>query len=538
MVGFFNWKDNVYSKDVLRLEIFGPAEANLGEEVEYSVKYKNNGNFRLEEPKLTFMGPENSLVGLENSVVKILDESQLGGAIYPGEEKTFSFKVRLLGSEGESKVAKATLSYRPKNLKAKYESSTSFTTVIKPIPITFDFDMPTKAGIGKDFSFRINYFSNLNYLLTDLSVQAEYPQGFEFTESTPKSIDKTSWKIPTLNRSEGGRIEIKGKVSGDAGDVKVIRAKLGIWMGGQFIALKEAEKAVELIKPSIYLRQEINGNPQYVALPGDWLHYEIFFKNIGDDELDNLSLISKLEGDAFDFQTIKSDLGQTSSGDNSVVFDWRNIPKLQYLAPVEEGKVDFWVKLKDDLGNVKNPILTDKVFISQVKEEFATKIGSKIEISQKGYYQDEVFGNSGPVPPKSGETTTYTITWQVKNYYSDVKNAKVKAVLPQGVELAGKMFPEDETAKFAFDSQSREIVWSVGDLERGIGISKSPRSVSFQIAFTPSSSQIGQSPQIIGESKITAEDSWTGSVLQSSSRAIDTTLPDDPTITEDMKKVQ
>ncbi|MFH1222839.1 MAG: hypothetical protein V1647_00675, partial [Pseudomonadota bacterium] len=67
------------------------------------------------------------------------------------------------------------------------------------------------------------------------------------------------------------------------------------------------------------------------------------------------------------------------------------------------------------LGNVKNPYLSDKVFISQIEQEFVTKVSSKMELVQKGYYQDEVFGNSGPVPPRVGEPTTYTIMWYVKN---------------------------------------------------------------------------------------------------------------------------
>ncbi len=535
--GFLNWQRNIYSKEVLKLEILGPVEANLGEEIEYIVKYKNNGDFRLEEPKLIFTPPEKAVIDEKIFGIQILEGDQLGEAIYPGEEKNFSFKVKLLGKEGELKIAKASLSYRPKNLKARYESSTSFTTTIRPVPITFEFDLPTKIESGKVFNFKINYFSNLDYPLTNLRCQIEYPFGFEFSESTPKSLEKVEWEIPVLNKSQGGRIEISGRLSGEVGQAHIFKAKFGILKEGEFILLKEATKGVEIIKPLIYLRQEINGNPQYTALPGDWLHYEIYFKNIGDEDLNNLFMVSQLEGEAFDFQTIKSDLGQANPGDNSVIFDWRKIPKLQYLAPMEEGKADFWIKLKDDLGNVKNPELRNKVFVSQVRQEFVTKISSKIEISQKGYFQDEVFGNSGPLPPKVGETTTYTIIWQVKNYYSDVKNVKIKAILPPGVELTGKIFPEEEVSKFAFDSQSREIVWTVGDLERGVGILNPSKVISFQIGFSPIQSQIGQTPEIISQAKITAEDSWTETILENSSPAINTTLPDDETVTGEMGRV-
>lgn len=534
IAGFYwNWRENIYSKDILRLEILGPSEIVLGQEVEYIIKYKNTGNFRLENPVLVFEPPEHSLKDEEIFDRQILSSEQLGGAIYPGEERSFPFRMVLLGREGDIKIAKTSLAYQPKDLKAQYESSSSFTTQIKSVPLTFDFDLPSKIGANKEFSFRLNYFSNIDYLLTDLRCQVDYPFGFEFIKSTPQSIGKTEWEIPVLNKSEGGRIEITAQLSGEIGQARVFKARLGVWKEGEFILLKETTKGVEIVEPSLYIRQEINNNPQYVALPGDWLHYEIYFKNIGNDDLNNLFMVNKIEGEAFDLQTIRSDYGNYQAGDNSIVFDWRRVSRLQYLSPLEEGKVDFWVKLKEDLGNVKNPTLKNKVFIGQVKEEFVTKISSKMEVVQKGYFQDEVFGNSGPLPPEVGKTTTYTIMWQVKNYYSNVKNAKVKAVLPEGVELTGSIFPEEEVSRFTFDSQSREIVWSVGDLERGLGITNQGLTLAFQIAFTPKESQRYQILNIINEAKIMAEDSWTETTIQFSAPAINTLLPDDPTVTDE-----
>ena len=535
ILGYWNWQRNIYSKEVLKLEILGPKEADLLEEIEYLVKYKNNGAVRLEEPRLIFEYPKEAIL----TEGKPLWQEITLDDIYPGQEKTIPFKARLLGKEGELLAAKASLSYQPKNLKARYESVTTFTTQIKQVSLTFEFDLPSKVESGKNFIFRINYFSNLDYPLADLRVYVEYPFDFEFISSVPKSLEKNEWPIPILNKGQGGRIEISGRLLGEVGAAKIFRAKLGIFKEGEFILLKEATKGSEIVKPLIYLRQEINGNPQHVALPGQWLHYEIYFKNIGDDFLNNLFMLGQLEGEAFDFQTLRSDSGQAEPGSNSLIFDWRRVSKLQYLAPMEEGKVEFWIKLKDDLGQVKNPILRNTVFISQVKEEFITRISSKLEIVQKGYFRDDVFGNSGPIPPQVGQTTTYTIIWQVKNYYSLVRDIKVKTFLPRGVDLmAGKIFPEEEVSKFAFDSRSGEIVWSVGDLERGSGVSTPAKSIAFQIKFTPNEFQRGQTPEIISEAKIIGEDSWTDRIIEATSKAIKTTLPDDETITEELARVQ
>lgn len=538
--GLWYWQRNIWSKDKITLEIIAPQEVKLAQEVEYIVRYKNNSDTRLDEPELTFEYPSGSIIIGENPSRVIKGSSDLGDGIYPNEEKTFSFKARLLGKEGEAKIAKAALSYRPKNLKARYESSTDRTTIITSVPLSLQLLFPQNIEPSKEFRFTTSYLSSLDYSLSDVRIQAEYPNGFEFIESVPKSLEQTEWKIPVLNKSQSGSIEITGLLSSEINEIKEFRAKLVIWQEGKFVTLSEAEAKIQLAKPSIYLRQEINANPEYTALPGDWLHYEIYFKNIGEDALENLSLNCKLEGDAFDFQTIKSDRGISHAGDNSVSFDWKKIPTLKYLAPMDEGKVDFFIGLKDDLGNTKNPALLNKVFIGQLEQDFKTKISSKLEIIQKGYYQDDVFGNSG-LPPTVGQTTTYTITWQVKNYYSDATDAKVTAVLPQGIELTGKIFPENETSKFVFDPNSRNIVWSVGDLIRGAGLLEVGPNISFQIAFTPTASQRGQSPDIITETKITAEDSWTGKTRDWPAvpfSYINISLPDDNTITEEMGKVK
>jgi len=52
--GYWTWQKNSYSKDILKLELLGKEDATVAEEIEYTVKYKNNGDIRLEEAKLIF----------------------------------------------------------------------------------------------------------------------------------------------------------------------------------------------------------------------------------------------------------------------------------------------------------------------------------------------------------------------------------------------------------------------------------------------------------------------------------------------------
>lgn len=526
-LAYWYWQRNVYSKDILSLEILGPTFVDFAKDFDYTVKYKNNGSVYLEEAKLVFEYPKNAI--LEDGQ-NLRQEISLED-IYPGEEKSYSFRTRLIGQDSEVLTAKAAISFKPKNLKQRSERSTTFTNQIKSLPLTFEFDLPPKVEPYKDLKFGLNYFSNIDYPLMDLRVIVEYPSGFEFINSNPKSLEKVEWELPPVNRAEGGKIEITGTIQGRVGEQKLFNAKLGMWRDGEFILFKEVSRGVEINQQGILITQKINGNYDYVANPGELLHYEIFFKNINSDTLTNLSLVDVLDGDIFDLQSLNAPEGSSTLGDSSIIWDWKSISSLQFLDPQEENKVDFWVKLKPDfqIPSITGSLfIKNKVYLSPTIEEFSTKVNSKLELSQKAFFQDEIFGNSGPIPPKVGEITTYTIIWQAKNYYNEVKNVKVKTILPEYMHLTGKIFPEN--SKLTFDSQSREIVWEAGDLAVGQGVLNAAPNVAFQVSFSPSISQIGQSPDIMGQSKISGEDSWTGETIEGIASSTNTNLPDDPSI--------
>jgi hypothetical protein len=522
---YWYWQKNVYSKDILKLEILGPESVDFAKDFDYTVKYKNNGKVRLEESKLTFEYPANSI--LEEG--KNLRQEITLEDIYPGEEKTITFPAKLIGQEGEVLTAKASLNYKPKNLNARYESSTSFTTQLKSLPLTFEFDLPSKVESSKDVKFRLNYFSNVDYPLLGLRIEAEYPSGFEFVSSNPKALESVEWELSPLNKAEGGRIEITGRIQGTVGEQKLFKAKIGMWRDGEFILFKEIARGVEITKPGLLITQKINGSSDYSAIPGEQLHYEIYFKNISDDILTNLSLVDTLSSPIFDLQTINAPEGEFTLGDNSIIWEWRTVGDLQYLSPDEENKVEFWVKLKSnfDIPSVEgNLALQNTVYLAPAKETFTTKVNSKLELVEKAYFQDEIFGNSGSVPPQAGAPTTYTINWQAKNYYNKVGNVKVKTILPSYVQLTGKIFPEN--ASLTFDSQSREIVWDIGELSVGQGILNSAPNISFQISFVPGSSQIGTAPDLISQIVISGEDSWTNDLIESVLQPVNTAaLSDD-----------
>ncbi len=518
VLGLVYWVRNPFSQADLKVEITAEREVALFERVNYRVRYRNNGNVRLDGAVLTFEFPE---LTIPDDDLSLRNQIELG-SIYPGEERTVTFSGRLVGEENETKEAEVNIRYQPRNLTAFYESSTSFSTVIGSIPISFDMELPSNLSTERPFSFSVDYFSRLDFPLSDLKVKIEYPEKFTFLESTPRGKEETEWDIPLLNRAEGGRIQIQGKIEGETSDQKFFTASLGIWQRGTFVILKEITKGTKISDPDLYVFQRINGKDEYVAKPGELLHYEIFFRNIGDESFSRLSLINRLKGDLFDEDSIKVMDGRQS--DLDLMWDWREVSKLNFLDKGQEGMVEFWVEVKDEEKTLKRNALDNIVTISGMREEFSLKVSSKVDFAQKAFYQDEVFGNRGPIPPQAGEVTTYTVNWQIKNFYNDLKDVAIKANLPSNVRLTGEFFPSNKEDQITFDSQSREIIWRAGNLKAGEDFD----SVSFQVALEPSMNQIGQVLPIIGEATAKGIDIWTEKEIEINDSKIDTNLPHDP----------
>ena len=89
------------------------------------------------------------------------------------------------------------------------------------------------------------------------------------------------------------------------------------------------------------------------------------------------------------------------------------------------------------------------------------------------------------------------------------------------MELTGRILPEE--ASFTFDSESRELVWAITQLEPGQGAQK-PFQLAFQVALTPTNSQKGELAALVSEARILGEDKWAEEILEVTAEAIDTTL--------------
>lgn len=506
-LGFFWWQSTSYSKEVLKLEILGPKDVSVGENIEYIVRFKNNGNVRLENPELIFEYPTGAIINSEK--ILLYDSEKLGGNIYPGQERTFKFSTRLLGEEGSIKIAKATLSFKPKDLNMRNEVYTEFLSTIKKVPISLDFNLPSKVtSVDKAFSFSINYASEVAYSLKDLSIFIDYPNDFEFLYSNPKALDEKQWDINNLNQYESGKIELSGIKKSDAQSAFTV--KMGIWNNNEFIVLKEVTSWLKVVAPSLYVSQKVNNAYDYVAKRGDSLHFEISFRNIGEEPLRDLILISKLDGSLFDLNTVNAPSAKYAKGDNSLLFESKAFSKLEFLDVDEVGTVEFWVDLKKDITqnilSQSSQKIKNIVSVGQTREEFITKIETDLLAKQHVDTSNKFMQSSGPYPLQVNKTSKLTIVWEASNTFNDVGGATMRAIIPEN----GTFIKEEshESNGLTFNQETSELVWDIGSVSAGTGYTKEPSRIAFQIIISPQIATPGGILLIPG-AHISGNDEWT-----------------------------
>ncbi len=506
----FMFTRSSFSKEMLKLEIIGPDEISAGKEQEYIFKFKNNSNNTLEQLRLNIEFPQYSIVP-ESPSNMIVVESDKIESVSPGREGTIKIKARIFGKESDNFSIKASLTYSPKGLTARYSSKAEKQLRIKEVPISFEHDAPSRIETGKDLSIDLNYFSHIDYPLSDLAIEIQYPTGFDFVGSKPKAMDSNKWEIDSLSENSGGRIAIDGILYGQSLERKTFKAKIGIYLDGEFVELKNQEFDIAIKESMMEITQTINGEQKTIASPGETLNYEISFKNTGEGVYKDLSLAIKLKGEMFDLSTLKAQGAQTKEGESAIIWTGEQIPDLKILAPGEIGKVNFSVKVSSDSERkISEPALIDKIIIGETQQEFRLKLNSYIGLNFRAISHDEVFDSAGPIPLEVGKKSELTIVLDPVNYFNAMENVKIKGVLPENVSYTGKAAPEAYINNLTFDSQSRELVWNAGEFEAGTGIGSDKKVLTFQINITPTAEQKNQYAQIIKNLKITGTDKWTG----------------------------
>lgn len=556
------WGRHSFSRAKVNIDIEVPKNIASGEEAILIIKYKNNNRVALKDAYLIIDYPPDtfSLEGKE-----IYQERKELGIIPRKSQGKEEIKLRFVGDKGSIKNLMAKLDYQPQNINSRFENSSLFRIEINSVLVELDIEGSEKTISGQGVNYSIEYENKTRNDIYDLRLKLKYSADFEFKQAdpSPEAVEEEGetnslWEIDRLAAGEKRIINLNGIIKGEEGEDKVLRAVIGKVEGNNFFQYTQAEFITKISPSPLLLSLSLKEAEEKCNVnQGQVLNYKIEFKNNTDVALEEIILKAYFKNDIFDFRSLKLNrVGFFDSRKNMITWSGAEIPALDLLEPNQSGQVDFSIKIKDSL-----PIYdyNDKNFEAEISVEIETltipakftmkelrvvkdltcKINSQLILETSVYYYESetAISNTGPIPPQVDKLTTYTVHWDIVNTSNDLENVKVSAILPQGISWQDNYINNVQGSHFSYNERTKEAIWQINEMPAGVGIVLPVYELIFQIGLRPSINQVDKAPVLINESSIEGRDKFTEINLKDFTPIVDTTLPDDSRVSNEMGKV-
>lgn len=517
-----------FKKSDVSVKITGPETVESGENIEFTVSYQNRSDFDLENAVLLFEWPEGA-IPKDSTILK--NEQRLG-TISSGRAKGFTYEGQFFGAKNNKMVVNATLQYSPKGVERSYEAKSVFESLISKTPFSVIMNIPPRAVSGNEVELILEYQNLSQTSFDDMQLKIEYPEGFIFSSAEPAaSFSNNVWEFEKINGKENGKIKLKGILSGRENENKLFQAFIGkLNQDNELIAYAGDEETTVMSSTILFVYQTVNDGRDIVASPRDRLSYKIKYRNTSDVAIPNVTITAKIDSKAVDYRSFDIRWGSFSGAINSIVWNSTSVPQLSILGPGEEGEVLFSVRLKDKIEvagfSDQNFIVSNIVSVNSDQipdvlrgipigneDKVDVRVNTVVDFAMKGLYKNAPLENSGPIPPRIGQKTTYNIIWQLTNTTNDIDGAKIEAALPPNVAWEGRVSPG--SADIVYDKFSGKVVWNIGKIPIGTGFIMPAMQAAFQVSITPGLADVGRSVDLISSAKFGGIDSFTNTSLAS-----------------------
>ncbi len=538
---------NVVSSKNVNIDILGPVSVAGGDELSLQVVIENGNSIDLQLVDLIVEFPEGAQD--PNNISKELTRTRIPlGTISSGETINELVRFVLFGEKGIDKSVEISLEYRVDGSNAIFAKNKEYTVLVNSSPLSLVVDTLKEVSSNQEMSIEVIVESNSDSTIEDVLLNIDYPSGFEPIGASPASTYGTSlWELGDIDAGDSASVVVKGVMRAEDSDERVF----AVYVGKQN---KNNEREIETVysssfekvvvkKPFIGIDVRVNGSSaKEIAIDSEAkTSVVLFWRNNLSTAVNNATIKAKLSGDALNKFSISSG-GFYDSNTNTITWNKANTKEFSSIGPGESGSLEFDFSTKSlagedmvDLRNLKIDILvstrgqrlSDEGAVEEIDSlvERSILVNSKLQLIARSVYFDGPLSNLGPLPPKVGNKTSYTVVWSVVNSSNDISGARVTTILPIYMSWNGVISPSSENVRF--NENTREVSWDIGYLKAGVGVSRTPREMAFQVSFIPSTSQVGSAPSLTGETSLVGIDEFTGKTLRRTVEAVSTRLRTD-----------
>jgi hypothetical protein len=453
----------------------------------------------------------------------------------------------MFGEEGAEREIVFTVEYRTANSNAIFYKEKSYKLKLASSPVIVSVDALDKVLSGQDTPLKITVSSNSTSVVKDVLLVLDYPTGYSVSSAVPAATYAGGiWDLGDLAPGTKKTVTVNGSVQGEDGEARTVHARVGIQSqeNEREIATNIVSKdhTFQIERPFLGLNLALNGQTSgdVAAEAGRSVRADIIWTNNSATRISNARIEAKLSGNVLDRSSISVTGGYYDSKIDTIIWDAGRVSDLKAIAPGETNRVGFIfasnraIPGQAVLSPMMNVVVTargDRVDESGAPQAVATgisrsvKLVSALSLSSRILRSQGPFKNTGPLPPKVDQETTYTIIWTVTNTSNSINNTQVTATLPPYVTWAGSVSPEGSSIEY--NAADGTIVWNAGTIPQNASVGAGARQVAFQVVLRPNATQVGISPNVISESVIKGIDSFSGTELRNVAQGLSTVTTTD-----------
>lgn len=538
----------IFGRPTVGLEIAGPEQVTAGEPTVLTVRVVNRGSVALVGGTVNLTFPEGTAVGGDASIGFGPRRERLElGRVPAGGEFRREVAARFFGATGEVRRVAATLLYQPENVESEFTRQADARLRIIRVPVVVTVDSPPEISAGTSLIFRIAVDSETSVPLPSLTLGVDFPPGFELSSADPEpeSGAKNRWAVSGLESGTSTAVTLRGVLRGDPQEVKTFRIRLGRYdaASGRWLILTQIAAGPTIASPLLLVQARLDDKRSGSLAPGSRLTGTVFFKNNLTAPVENIAIRVSFPERLVELASVESENGFYDVIGRAITWNPASEPRLAALDAGEEGVLGFSFTL---LAAPSVRTFSDRNFTfllsttiesgtpppehrgaplaHQDRVEF--KLDSRLTLAARAVYYDSPVANTGPLPPRVRETTTYALTLEVGGGANDIRDVEVRAVVPSGVEFRSAVAAD--VGSVTHNPASRELTWRIGTLGAATGLLRPHVKAIIQLAFTPAENQVDAAPPLLRAIAASGRDAFSASDLRASVEDVTIELTSDP----------
>jgi len=541
-LGFSAWRvmslKNVVSAANIDMTATIDSFVEGGEATPLVLTLHNRNTAPLEAASVTLLYKEGT--GSQDEQEKVQDKRDIG-IVGSDEYKKQDFSVVLYGSESEKRELVVKLEYKVAGSNATFTKLASANVILRAPPISVTIEGPKTLSIGQGGTYSFEVKNNAATTSIASVLRLQFPNSFTVESSNPKPLIRSmSWNIPSLAKGQSKVISVIGSFEGKQGEVATIQAQIGSAGDnpadiGIVYSLAVTDVVLQTSPLDLAISLSSDGSIDETLRYGNRATLELTYANRSLQALQDVSITLTLSGDAALYNSIDPGSGYYDSLSKVITWNRAVNPDLAVLAPNSQGilRVVVPIVLKGNNSPSLKAVFSGTAstkssndIVAMVSKTYSV-LGSASLIAST-QYKTSSFLNSGPIPPRPNQDTTYTVNLRV-SAQNALSTAKVSFVLPAYVTWRGV----SSDAAVTYDSKTRTVSWNTGRIDQGKTL-----SVDVGLSVRPSQSHVGQSPPITSGIILDAEEAASRVKLRTTLSPLTTAVknevwPENPSVVVD-----